>query len=125
MQKTINTGGIGCIIKGVLSALIVTLIGIFIFAFIAKVACLSQNVIKSVNQFIKILSIFLGCNFSVKEKGGLLKGLLIGLIYMTLSYLLFALFGAEIDFGLKLIIDLIFGIIVGGISGVITVNVKK
>ncbi len=120
-----NGGVVKNIVKGVLGAVIVALVGVLIFAFIIKVACLNGGVIKSVNQFIKILAVFLGCAFSVRGKGGLIKGALIGMISMAVVYLLFALFGSAITFGAGFIIDIIFGLIVGAISGIITVNVKK
>ncbi len=120
-----NGGFVKNIVKGVLGAVIVALVGVLIFAFIIKVACLNGGVIKSVNQFIKILAVFLGCAFSVRGKGGLIKGALIGMISMSVVYLLFALFGSKITFGAGFIIDIIFGLIVGAISGIITVNVKK
>lgn len=120
-----NGGFVKNIVKGVLGAVIVALVGVLIFAFIIKVACLNGGVIKSVNQFIKILAVFLGCAFSVRGKGGLIKGALIGMISMSVVYLLFALFGSAITFGAGFILDIIFGFIAGAISGIITVNVKK
>ncbi len=121
-----NTGSFfGCVIKGVATALIITLLSVLLFAIIVKTAYLSQGVIKAVNQFIKILSVFLGCAFSLKGSKGLIKGVLVGLIFTVLTYLIFALLGSGISFGLPFIIDLIMGIVVGGVSGIISVNLKR
>lgn len=125
MDKTENKGGLTSIIKGVSTAVIVMLVGVLIFACVVKLAFLGQTVIKSVNQFIKILSIFLGCFFCISGKNGLIKGILIGVLSTVITYLIFAFIGGEIPFGTSFLVDLVFGLIVGGVSGIIAVNVKK
>ena len=113
------------IIKGSATAIIITLIGILVFAFIVKVAFLNSGVIKAVNQFIKVLSVFLGCFVFVRESKGFIKGGLIGGITAVIVYLIFALMGGGISFGVSFIVDLIFQVMVGAISGVISINLKK
>ncbi len=113
------------ILKGSATAIIVTLAGILVFAFVIKMAYLNSSVIKAVNQFIKVLSIFLGCLLFVKESKGLVKGALIGLLSAVITYLIFAFIGGEYSFGASFFIDLLFQTIVGVISGVVAVNVKK
>ncbi len=113
------------LIKGVLTTIIITLLSVLIFAGVVKFAVLNSNVIKAVNQFIKIISIFLGTVFCVHGKMGLIKGLLIGLIATIITYLIFTLFGGEMALKGKLILDLIFTSIVGAISGIIAVNIRK
>ena len=125
MDKTEKVGGVSSIIKGVATSVIVTLVGVLIFAGVVKLTFLGQSIIKTVNQFIKILSIFFGCFFCVSGKNGLIKGAIIGVLSMVITYLLFALIGGEISFGKPFFLDLVFGLIVGGISGIIAVNVKK
>ncbi len=116
---------ISSVIKGVLTALIITLTGVLLFAFIIKTTGLSGVVIKSVNQFIKVLSVFLGCSFCVKGKAGLIKGALIGALSSVLTLALFALFGVGEAVVKSLYIELIFAVVAGGISGIIAVNVKR
>lgn len=113
------------LIKGVLTTVIITLLSVLIFAGVVKFAVLNSNVIKAVNQFIKIISIFLGTVFCVHGKMGLIKGILIGLIATIITYLIFALFGGELALKSKLIIDLIFTSVVGAISGIVAVNIRK
>ena len=124
-EKSNEYGFMGCVIRGTFTAIITTLIGILIFAGIVKIACLNTNVIKAVNQFIKVLSVFLGCFFSLKDKGGLIKGAIIGLVCAVVTYLLFSLIGAEISFGTTFLVDLLFQTVIGAIFGIITVNVRK
>ena len=113
------------VLKGSFTALITTLIAILIFAGVIKMASLSSGAIKSVNQFIKALSVFLGCMFCVKENKGLLKGLFIGAIFSLLTVLVFSLI-TGISFSVtSVIIDLAFLTVVGAICGIITVNIKR
>lgn len=114
-----------CIFKGVAIAIIITLIGILIFAFIIKVAYLNSSVIKAVNQFIKVISIFLGCFMFIRQNKGIIKGGLIGCFSAVITYLIFAFMGGELNFGAGFILDVIFQVVIGIISGIIAVNVKK
>ena len=113
------------VLKGALFAIIISLISILIFAFIIKLTYLNSGVIKAVNQFIKIISVFLACTFCLGNKAGLVGGALIGLLFTLVSYLLFALFLGQTNFGATFIIEIIFMIIIGSVSGIISVNLKK
>ena len=96
-----------------------------IFALIISLTGLGGVVIKSVNQFIKVLSIFLGCSFFIRSSGGLIKGAIVGVVYSALMLALFSLFGAGEMVGKNFYIELIFGGIIGAISGIMSVNVKR
>ena len=125
MEKS-NAGlFLSSIVKGIATALIITLLGVLIFAGVVKIATLNSVVIKAVNQFIKIISVFLGCSFSLKENKGLIKGAIVGVAATVLTYLIFALIGGGVSFGLAFLLDIILGLVVGGVSGVIAVNVKS
>ena len=113
------------IIKGALTAVIITLVGVLIFAGISKATLLNNSVIKAVNQFIKILAIFLGCSFNIRGNNGLIRGGVLALLSTVITYLLFSLFCGVSTFNQNFLFDLIFTIIIGAISGIITINVKK
>ena len=113
------------ILKAVFSAVIITLVGVLIFAGLLKFTLLSQSVIKSVNQFIKIIAIFLGCSLNIRGKGGLVRGIVMAFLTTIITYLLFSLFCGQMIFGNSFILDLIFTSIIGGVSGIISVNIKK
>ena len=76
------------------------------------------------NQFIKIISVFIGCLFSFSGVKGLIRGAITGLTVTVITYLIFLLFGAA-SFGTGFLIDLALLTVVGAISGIIAVNVKK
>ena len=125
MQSDVVKGGIIPIVKCVLITLIVNIVGVLIFSLIVKLTSLGSGVIRPINQFIKMLAIFLGCFFSLREKHGLLKGTLVGVLGSGLTYLVFALISGKASLFSPFILDLLFGAIVGAISGILTVNVKK
>ena len=86
------------VLKGVLCAVIITLLSILIFAFIVKFALLSNGVIKAVNQFIKTISILLGSAFFIRGNTGLIKGVILGVLTTIITYFLFSLFGGGVSF---------------------------
>lgn len=125
MEKIKENGFVQNVVKGVANVIIITLVSVLIFAGVVKLAILNSSVIKAVNQFIKIVSIFLGCSFTIKENKGFIKGLLIGGFSTVIIYLLFSLIGGGVSFGLGFMLDIFLGVIVGATSGVICVNFKK
>ncbi len=113
------------VLKGVFISLIATLIGVLLFSIVVKVATLSTPIIKVVNQFIKILSVFIGCFWSVRGGLGYLKGIAVGGGTTLFTYLLFALIGGAAVFGASFFVDLLFCMTIGAVSGIVAVNVKK
>ena len=111
--------------KGTGLSIIITLICVLIFALVIKLTYLSQGTVKTINQFIKVISIFISVFLCVRGKQGLIKGALIGGFSIVITHLIFSLIGGNVSFNLSFIIDIIFGLIVGAISGIIAVNVKK
>ena len=110
--------------RGVSLAIIVCLAAVLIFALVIQFTGLPESVIMPVNQFIKVLAIFIGCFFSLRGSKGWLKGGLVGLIAGWLTFLLFALLGG-FPSGLRILWDLLFCVGVGILSGIISVNLKK
>ena len=115
------------IIKGSLIALCISLVGILIFAFILKFASISDKAIRPINQIIKGVSVLVGVFVAMRkvDKMGLVGGLLIGLVYTILAFVVFSLLDGNFEFNLTLLNDLLFGGIMGAICGIIAVNVKR
>lgn len=120
-----ENGSVKMIISGVGVGVMFSLVAVIIFAFILNMTALSDGVIKSVNQFIKILSVFTGCFFCLKGRLGYLKGGITGLLVFLITYLIFALFVGSQVFSGGFVVDLVFGTIIGVVSGIIAVNLKK
>lgn len=122
-----NSSAAMAILKGVIVALCVSLVGILIFAFLLRFTSISDKIIAPVNQVIKGVSIFLGVFIGLKKhkEMGLLNGLFIGLLFTILAFLVFSLLDGAFCFDKTLLNDIIFGSIIGAICGIICVNLKK
>lgn len=115
------------VLKGTLISLAVSLVGILIFAFIIKYVAVPTSTIKPVNQVIKGVSLLVGTYISLRktDKMGLITGLLIGLFYTILAFLVFSILDGNFEFSKTLVNDLLFGGIIGAICGVIAVNLRR
>lgn len=115
------------LLKGALVALCVSLVGILIFAFIIKYVAISTNAIRPINQVIKGISVLVGTFVGMRKvnKMGLIGGLLIGLIYTLIAFIVFSILDGNFCFDLTLLNDIAFGAIMGGICGIIAVNFKR
>ena len=125
MQEKVAGGAFKMVLKAVCLGTIFTLLSVLVFAFIIKAFSLSTSVIKPLNQFIKVMGVFIGCFFSLKGKMGFLKGGVSGILIFLVTYLVFALVSGVNLFGGGFFIDLIFACVGGVISGSVAVNVKK
>ena len=125
MDRKENKSIIGHIAKGVCLGVTFNLIGVIVFSFIIELTGLTDNVIKPVNQFIKVLSVFIACFFTVAGNKGYLKGLIIGLFVFLITHTIFVLISGGSFLGLSFLIDITTCALIGLISGIISVNIKK
>lgn len=116
-----------CVVKGVATGLCIALVGILLFAFVLRFTNISDKIIAPVNQVIKGVSIFFGVFIGLKKhkEMGLLSGLLIGLFFTIVAFLVFSLLDGAFCFDKALLNDIIFGSVIGAICGIICVNLKK
>lgn len=125
-EKTNNKNFLASIIKSSVYAVSITLIAILIFALLIRFANIPDSVITPVNQVIKVISLLIGCFIGLKRSNkGFLKGILIGLFYVILSFIIFSIISGSFSFGWGNVLDIVFSMLIGGISGVIAVNFKK
>ena len=113
------------VFKGIGITIICNLIGVLAFGVIVQFASLDSSIVKAVNQFIKVLSVFIGCIASVKGKLGFLKGLLVGIVSNFFIYAIFSIISQTKLFTISLLLDTLFLAVIGLISGIITINAKK
>lgn len=113
------------VLKGVAAAVIFSLAAVLLFALIIKLFSLPSSVITPVNQAIKVLSVLLSSLVFIRGNKGFLKGILLGLFAVAATYFVFAAIGGGANFSWKFFVELLFGGIVGGIGGIIAVNVRK
>lgn len=113
------------VFKGVGITIICNLIGVLIFGVVVQIASLDSSIVKAVNQFIKVLSLFMGCISSLKGKLGFLKGLIVGIVSNFIIHIIFSIISQTKLFTNSFLADMIFLAIIGLISGIISVNAKK
>ncbi|MBE5802127.1 MAG: TIGR04086 family membrane protein [Clostridiales bacterium] len=115
------------LLRGLLSAIGVTLAGVLLFALLMQWLKPSDAVIRVVNQIIKLASIFVGAYVTIGRGGdnGLLYGAGVGLSYMLLGVVLYALLsGQQLPFTAYLS-DIAMGVAGGGIAGAIVAGMRK
>ena len=112
------------VLKGLGVALLVTVAGVAIFALLMQWLRPAESVVRIINQVLKLISIGAGVYVCVGRgcEGGLLKGALVGLLYMAIGVGVYALLsghGAPVSAYLA---DLGMGVAGGGIVGMILSN---
>lgn len=128
MEKTteLQSNGIffKSVIKGALIALSISLISICIFAFVLRFMDISADLIKPVNQVIKIVSIVIGALIGLKniKEMGIISGFVVGILYTLFAFIVFSLLNGGFSFSPSFINDLLFGGIAGSIAGIVAVN---
>lgn len=126
---SIKSNGIpfSSIIKGSLVAVSCSLLLILVFAFLLKFTNIPESIIVPINQIIKGISVFAGVFLGISNtrRKGLVNGIIIGLVYSLIAFFVFSLLAGCFVFDLTLLIDLLFSSIIGGVCGIICVNLKK
>ena len=114
------------IVIGSVVALIVSLVLILLFALLIKRFNWGDGVIIPANIIIKIISMAVGIFIATKDgTKGLSKGIIVGVLYIFLSFLIFSIIAGSFVFSLSLLYDVLLGIFGGGIIGIIAVNIRK
>ncbi|MBR2220746.1 MAG: TIGR04086 family membrane protein [Clostridia bacterium] len=101
---------------------------VLVFAFLLRLFGFGEGAINVIVQIIKGASVLMGVMIAMKHQKemGFLTGLGIGLVFTVISFVVFScLDGFRFEFSGTLLNDLIFGGIIGGICGIIAVNLKK
>lgn len=114
------------ILKGSITAIILTLLLLFVFALILTYTNLPENISSAVIIIITAISIFIGSSISTLKikKNGIINGALVGLIYILTIYVISSITGTTFRLNLQSIIMIISSIIGGIIGGIIGVNLK-
>lgn len=120
MQKSIFQ-----ILKAALAAIIISLILTLVFTLFIQLFSISNGAVKPVNQVFKILSIVAGGLIFIRGDKGLIKGAIYGLVAVICTYFLYAIIAQSLSMSWKFIIEIILGVVAGGVTGIIAVNIKK
>ena len=114
------------IIKGVVIAMLFTIVCLTIFSILLVNTSMSENLIQPVVIGVTGVSILLGSSIATrkKNKNGIINGAVVGFIYIFLIYFISSLIN-DMNFSTNLssIIMILVGIIGGAIGGIIGVNI--
>ena len=126
-ERAAGTGNIYLeMAKALIIALIITLALVIVFALLIKFLNIPQTGMTVGLQVIKVAGLLAGCIFGFKTKsGGWKKGVIVGLVYVILAFIIFSLLDGKFSFSPMLCLDILLGGVTGLICGVISVNVRK
>jgi len=115
------------ILKGGIIAVAITLVFILIFALIIKFFTISNSVIFPINQVIKVVSLFIAMLIVTKgqKERGLVKGMLLGLVYFLVSFIIFSILQQSFSIEMNNVYDMLLTSLMGGIVGLISVHISK
>ena len=115
------------ILKGAVVSVAITLVLILAFALVIKFFNISDNFIFPINQVIKVISLFFGIMIVLKgsKEKGLVKGILLGLVYFILSFVIFSILQGSFNLQMSNVYDLLLTSLMGGILGLIGVHIGK
>ena len=115
------------VLRGVLVAAAITIIGVAIFALILNWWNASDRAITAINQVVKFVSILAGVTTAMHagESGGAMRGACVGLLYMALGIVCYALMMGQSPQLAAYLADLGMGLAAGGLFGMILTTRKK
>ena len=116
----------GRLVRGLLTAIGVTLACVLLFALLMQWLRPSDNVIRIVNQLIKLSAIFAGVWAMSRHPAdkSLIQGALLGLIYMALGVGLYAVLSGQQLPLTAYLSDIAMGVAGGGIAGALVQGIK-
>lgn len=117
---------IGIIAKGVIIAIVASMILLLVFSAILTYTKISESVSNPVIIVITAVSILIASQISTRKirKNGIVNGGIIGGIYIIVLYLISSMVTGNFSLGVNAIIMIIASIIAGMFGGVIGVNAK-
>lgn len=127
ISKVEKNNTITIIAKGYVFSLIISLISLFIYAIILVNTNIQENTIKPVVITITGISILVGSSITSSKikKNGIVNGVCVGGLYLGSLYILSSIAFSGFSLTLSSIIMIVIGSILGGIGGIIGVNIKR
>ena len=121
-----NGENIKKILKGSAFSIIITLIGLLIYSIILSYTSVAESTMPTIITIITGISILIGSTISTSniKKNGIVNGMLVGLIYITLIYLLSSIITGNFLLNTKSMIMIITSVLTGALGGIIGVNKK-
>lgn len=114
------------ITKGYIISIILSIVGIYIFSIILVNTNIQENTIRPVIIIISSISILIGSSISclkIKKKG-IINGVSVAIIYYCSMFILSSVILCGFSFNINSVIMITVGVILGGVGGIIGVNLK-
>lgn len=128
MSENISENGnnIKKIIKGSVFSIVITLIGLLVYSIILSYTSISETTMPATIIIITAISILIGSTISTAniKKNGIVNGVLVGLIYIAIIYLISSIVTGNFLLNTNSIIMVIASVLTGAMGGIIGVNRK-
>lgn len=114
-------GVVGALVRGLLAAVAVTVLGVVVSALAIKWFSLSDTVISVMNQALKLAAVLAGTRAAMRGGGSalVLRGALVGLAYMAVGVVSYAFLSGLTLSPASYLADLGMGVAAGGLFGMI------
>ena len=114
-------GALSAVLRGVLVAAAVTVLGVVLFALLLNWWDASDRAITAINQVVKFVSILAGVTSAMRagEKGSAMRGACVGVLYMALGIACYSLLMGQSPKLAAYLADLGMGLAAGGLFGMI------
>lgn len=122
-REVSNENVILSFVKGLIVSLVISFLLVILFAFCLKWFAIVDSFIFIGTMIIKAISTGIGAMIAIKNQSkGLVKGLLFGIIYIFLAFIVFSFLAGSFSFDSQTMLDFVSCAIVGGVVGIIKVN---
>ena len=114
-------GALSAVLRGVLVAAAVTVLGVVLFALLLNWWDASDRAITAINQVVKFVFILAGVTSALRagEKGSAMRGACVGVLYMALGIACYCLLMGQSPKLTGYLADLGMGLAAGGLFGMI------
>ena len=105
-------------------SILITIIALIVFSILLTYTNISENSIPAVVILLTSISILIGATMATTslKKNGIVNGMMVGLIYILVIYLLSSIIEKDFSLNIQSILMIISSIVAGGIGGIIGVN---
>ena len=120
-RRARSGGALSAVLRGVLVAAAVTVLGVVLFALLLNWWDASDRAITAINQVVKFVSILAGVMSALRagEKGSAMRGACVGVLYMALGIACYCLLMGQSPKLTGYLADLGMGLAAGGLFGMI------
>lgn len=127
IENSSNSNNIIKLVKGATIAIISTIVFLIIFSIILSYSKVQESTIPVITIIISSVSVLIGGSLTSSNirKNGMITGGTVGIIYILVIYILSSIITKNFLLNTYSLIMIISSILLGGIGGILGVNIKK